>query len=334
MPAPGATDGLQASAAAPDHAHHGFCLSSSRDKGPCSICNNPTAHSCMTCAARLWLAAAPKERSTPARAEPPHKLCQICEFDQALRCCSECNFLFANIPTLTGNMRPGPCRGPAAPLQRSWQLLLDLERPPDPADVEEDAALPDRKGLIRDDRATPSSTSLPLGMPAISVPDFHGVTFRGLPPPGTWVNLAMSYETSTLGCPPVCAFVFWNIQKARWERFAALTRSDEVPLPSRFPAASAVGRPAGPPAGEPSSVPPIAIRMGAQAYSAWAEATTNAAASVPHRTSAPPFAKNYGHARGMPNLWARPASSLAPAGGSIPPAPPWPPPSDGRRHCP
>ena len=114
-------------------------------------------------------------------------------------------------------------------MQRSWRLLNDLEQPPDPADVEEDAALPDRKGLIRDDRTTPSSTSLPLGMPAIVVPDFHGVMFRGLPPPGTWVNLAMNYETATLGCPPVCAFVYWNIQKARWERFAAITRSDEVP---------------------------------------------------------------------------------------------------------
>ena len=289
----------------------------------------------MTCAARLWLvaAAAPRERLTPVQAEPPLKLCQICEFDQALRCCTECSALFAGNPALARGTGRGPRRGPAVPLRRSWDLLHDLEEPPDPADVEEDAALPDRAGLIRDNRSVPSSTSLPLGMPAITVPDFHAVMARGLPAPGTWVNLAMNYETATLGCPPVLAFIFWSIKNARWERFAALTRSDDAPSPCA-PARPTDGRLVARPDEGPASIPPVAIRMGAQAYSAWAEAATRAAASVPHRASPGPFATNRYHAQGTPSFWAYSPSSLAATRVCAPPAPPWPPPSGGRGRGP
>ena len=215
-------------------------------------------------------------------------------------------------------------------MQRSWQLLNELEQAPDPADVEEDAALPDRKGLIRDDRTSPSSTSLPLGMPAIVVPDFHGVMVRSLPQPGTWCNLAMNYETATLGCPPVLAFVFWNVREARWERFAALTGADITSTGTRSSPAPAASRPLDPAAAGPNGIPPIAISMGQQAYSAMAEAATTAASAAPLGRAAPPYGASYSHSRGTPDLWARPASYHAPAGGRIPPQPPWPPPNGDR----
>ena len=334
MAAPDPPDG-HPGVAAPQHcALLGSYQAVSRDYGPCNICSNPTAHDCVTCVARLWLTATPRGPPHPPRAEPPHKLCHICEFDQELRCCSDCKVLFAGVAGHRWNPEAGPSRGHMAPLHRSWQLLKELEQAPDPADIEEDAALPDRKGLIRDDRTSPSSTSLPLGMPPITVPDFHGVMNRSLPQPGTWCNLAMNYETATLGCPPVFAFVFWNIREERWERFAALTGADGISSRTLSLPTSVASRPVDPATAGPSGIPPAAIRMGQQAYSAMAEAATAAARAATPGQAGPCCFPGYCQTWGTPGLWSRPASRHAPAGWRIPPQPPWPPPDSGRGQGP
>jgi len=194
----------------------------------------------------------------------------------------------------------------------------------------------DEQGLVADPRAAPSAAARPAGMPPVTVPHFRTVAQRGLPAPGTWVNITMVHDTVAIGCPHVLGFVFWNEGAARWERFAAVARSDHSHEHHAHTRTSAAEQPDE----EPWSIPPLAIVQRRR------EVAAAAAAVWRPPTAAAPGGTCYVDGAALTPWWPEPAGpdlsggrvlaldpndpwkdsySWVPAS-SVPPPPPGPPP--------
>ena len=198
---------------------------------PCNQCGIPTARCCGACGVRrsIGVRLTGHDGAGPT-GHLPHvrALCRNCEDDASLRCCRTCFDVFGDVdgpPRAQGDgLHPldSDLSG-TLPVHIAWSLLHELEARQGPLT---DGHSPGDLGHVADPRAAPAASPRPAGMPPVAVPHFRTVAQRGIPAPGTWVNVTMVHDTEAVGCPHVVGFVFWNESAARWERFAAIARSD------------------------------------------------------------------------------------------------------------
>ena len=198
---------------------------------PCNQCGIPTARCCGACRVRRGIGVPSSgSHGIGETGRGPHEkaLCRNCEDDDSLRCCRTCFDLFGDVdgpPRAQGDgLHPldSDLSG-TLPVHLSWSLLHALEARQGPLPGSPSLS---EQGHVADPRATPADAPRVAGMPPIAVPHFRTVAQRGIPAPGTWVNITMVHDTVAEGCPHVLGFVYWNEGAARWERFAAIARSD------------------------------------------------------------------------------------------------------------